>query len=432
MNKEKNIESWFWGYMFQGAVILGIVPIMLPIVVAQAVSNTQLGNFHAGIVVAAFYLGQFPAPWLGSFSEKTGRFSLIYLLGYVFIAIGCLLFPLSHNLIFWIVLALFLGLGSGASNTLTAMYVVEFNSKDKWDTKIGWLQTIYGTGQAIGLLLVAMMQAHPLWALLVGGVLMLPGILLGRIGLPDDPIKHSTEVPAKPIHSDYTEIPHHLRQHGLHPFPLLGHYQHLVKVEASLFFSRFGLYMLSWFCVMFGMWMVMNLLPLFFHDNYGISASLSSMYYGIFAVVGIFFYAPSGAWSRRFGSNRVLFAGIVMLVLSLVGLALLTEVSNSTWKYVLAPVAFFLIPVGWSPLIVAGTLLASEITTIGRGGGLGLFNAVTAIAAVLSAIAAGKLAAEYGYGMVSVVAAISSLLGLLLFLPLLKQESPVIDIGQSS
>ena len=218
MSKEENIESWFWGYMFQGAVILGIVPIMLPIVVAQAVSDAQLGNFHAGIVVAAFYLGQFPAPWIGKFSENTGKFALVYLLGYIFIGIGCLLFPLSHNLIFWIVLALFLGLGSGASNTLTAMYVVEFNPKDKWDTKIGWLQTVYGTGQAIGLLIVAMMQAHPLWAMLLGGILMLPGLLLGIIGLPADPKKYPAK-PLKPAHSDYSDIPHHLRHHGIHPFP---------------------------------------------------------------------------------------------------------------------------------------------------------------------------------------------------------------------
>jgi len=425
MSGEKSIEPWYWGYLFQGTVILGIAPIMLPIVVSNAVSNTQLGNLHAGIVVAAFYLGQFPAPWIGSFAEKTGKFALIYLLGYIFIGVGCLLFPLGQNLIFWILLALLLGLGSGASNTLTAMYVVEFNPKDQWDTKIGWLQTVYGTGQAAGLLLVAMLQAHPLWALLLGGILMLPGLLIGRIGLPEDPAK-KTEKTAHPEHSD---LPHHLSHHGLHPFSFLGHYQRLVKVQASLFYSRFGLYMLSWFCVMFGMWMVMNLLPLFFHDNYGISASLSSLYYGIFAVVGIFFYAPSGVWARRFGSSKVLFAGIVMLVLSLVGLALLTEVSAPTWRYVLAPVAFFLIPVGWSPLIVAGTSLAGEITTIGQGEGLGLFNAVTAIAAVLSAVAAGKLAADYGYSMVAIVAAIIGVFGLLLFLPLLRQESPVIDSG---
>ena len=429
--KDKNIEPWYWGYLFQGVVILGIVPIMLPIVVAQAVTNTQLGNLHAGLVVAAFYLGQFPAPWLGSFAEKTGKFALVYLLGYVLIGIGCLLFPLSQNLIIWLFLALLLGLGSGASNTVSAMYIVDYKPKEQWDTKIGWLQTVYGTGQAAGLLLVAMLQAHPLWLLLLAGILMLPGFVIGRIGLPKNPSSQSASKPeAKPeghVAADHPDIPHHLCHHGLHPIGLLGHYQQLVKMEASLIFSRFGLFMLSWFCVMFGMWMVMNLLPLFFSDNYGISAGLSSLYYGIFAVIGIFFYAPSGVWSNRFGSNKVLFVGMVMLVLSLVGLALLTDVSDSSWRYILAPVAFCMIPVGWSPLIVAGTALTSEITTIGRGGGLGLFNAVTAIAAVISAIAAGKLAADYGYTMVAMVAAVFGVVGLFLFLPLLKSRKSVVE-----
>lgn len=53
------------------------------------------------------------------------------------------------------VLALLQGAGAGASNTVAAMYIIEFRPKDQWATRIGWLQTVYGTGQALGLAAVA-------------------------------------------------------------------------------------------------------------------------------------------------------------------------------------------------------------------------------------------------------------------------------------
>lgn len=414
-----NIKGWYWGYFFQGAVILGLSPILLPLMVTAAASNVNLGNYQAGLVVAAFYLGQLPAPIFGTIAEKTHKFSLLYLCGYILIGIGCLGFAFSHMLWLWILWAFLQGLGAGASNTLTAMYIVDYRPQSEWDKGIGWLQTIYGTGQAIGLLLVAMLQNSPIMAMLLASALMIPGFIIGQWQLPTNPDRTAADK------SD-ANLPHHIRQHGLTPVAHLHHLQHIflldLKMLKQAFVSRFGLFMLSWFCCMLGMWMIMNLLPLFFKSNYDISSNLSSLYYGIFAVIGIFFYAPSGAWGQRFGSNKILFVGMIMLVVSLLTLALLTHTNSHILKSWLAPLCFSLIPIGWSPLIVAGTSFASECTTIGQGGGLGLYNANTAISSILSAIIAGKIADLFGYATVALIAAIFGLVGVVLFIPLLKNQ----------
>ncbi len=417
----RHIKPWYWGYCFQGAVILGISPIMLPLIASHAVKSASIGDFNAGLVVAMFYLGQFPAPFIGQLAERTQKFAYFYLSGYFLIAMGALLFITTQHLHFWLLFAFLQGLGAGASNTLTAMYIVEYQPKEEWDGSIGWLQTIYGTGQAIGLLIVAIIQAHPKWAMLLAGIMMLPGFFIGQIGIPKD----KTSEALKSNRYQHTGKRHHaFFHHGINPLANL-HFHPVHKLTSSLasfksLWGLFGLFQLSWFLAMIAMWMVMNLLPLFFIDNYHISAKLSSFYYGIFAVIGIFLYAPSGLWSRRYGANKVLFVGILMLVISLLGMSLASYAQSKYLQYILAPLFFSLIPIGWSPLIVAGTSLTGEISSIGQGAGLGLFNANTAIASVLSSIMAGFLAQQYGYKSVAVTALIIGAIGMILFLPLLK------------
>lgn len=46
-------SPWFYGYGFQGIVVLGIVPILMPLIVSE-----HTGASTAGLVVASFYVGQ--------------------------------------------------------------------------------------------------------------------------------------------------------------------------------------------------------------------------------------------------------------------------------------------------------------------------------------------------------------------------------------
>ena len=71
-------DRWYSGYAFQGAAVLGVAPILIPLIVAKLGSNSA-----AGVVVATFYLGQLTAPLWGYLTDRTGSHRLIYSLGYV-------------------------------------------------------------------------------------------------------------------------------------------------------------------------------------------------------------------------------------------------------------------------------------------------------------------------------------------------------------
>jgi len=68
----------------------------------------------------------------------------------------------------------------------------------------------------------------------------------------------------------------------------------------------------------------------------------------------------------------------------------------------------------WSLLSVAGTALTANLAPASEGAGMGLFNAVTALAGVVGAVLGGCAAQNWGYAAVPGLAAAGVALGLLL------------------
>ncbi len=188
--------------------------------------------------------------------------------------------------------------------------------------------------------------------------------------------------------------------------------------------SRFGLYLASWFLLMFGTWLIYNLDPLLMLNAYGIGAGASSLYDAVGATLGVFAYAPSGSAGTRIGDDRVVLFGAVMTLLSVIGMAVLAFVDTgyNAW---LIPAVFALTPIAWSPLIVAGTAVTAQLAVpqgVPEGAAIGVYNATTAIASVLSALAAGVIADQTSYGVVLIVAAATTGAGCLLFLPVIQKR----------
>jgi predicted MFS family arabinose efflux permease len=96
--------------------------------------------------------------------------------------------------------------------------------------------------------------------------------------------------------------------------------------------------------------------------------------------------------------------------LGLLGLGL-THVGAAPW---LALLAFLFVVLAWSLLSVGGTALTARLSPVGEGEGLGIFNAVTAVAGVIGAALGGWVAGQWGYNAVSGLAAGGVGLGLLL------------------
>ena len=233
-------QFWYSGYAFQSVVVFGTGAIFMPIVVNSAGDAAK-----AGMVMGFFYIGQLRAPLMGTITDRTGRHRLFYLSGYVLLAIGLAIFPFAKLLGFWMALALLQGLGSATSNTVAAMFIVEYKPKEEWDARIGWLQTFYGVGQAAGLGLASVLQARPEMGLLISAGLMIPGMALGARGL-QPPQAHK-----KPEKTEFLRISHRPPR-SVHSF--LHHYEgtflNSLKRLSGEWRSTFGLYMAGWFFVM--------------------------------------------------------------------------------------------------------------------------------------------------------------------------------------
>lgn len=404
-------EKWYLGYAFQGLSVLGVAPILIPLIVGRLG-----GDAAAGMVVAAFYLGQLTAPIWGRLADKTGRHHLFYSLGYALLAVGMVAFALVKGTNFWLALAFVQGAGSAATNTVAAMFIVEYKPQQEWDPRIGWLQTFYGTGQAIGLALAAAAQMSPLWGMGLAGALMVPGYFLGRLGLPAEKTRAKVTSP---------RFNHHVLRHPRQAYMQLHHTHGLsfngVKQTVQAWKSPFGLFLLAWFFAMLGSWMVYNLYPLLMQQLYGVDAAASSVTFAIAATLGIFLYAPSGFLAEKIGDGMVLMIGIVMTIVGMVGMTLLAYVSVAqTW--ILSQVFYALMPMAWSPLIVAGTAYTAQLTTMPQGNALGVFNSITAIGSVLAALAAGWLAEYFGYGVVMITGTLVTLAGLAALVVLVLEQ----------
>jgi len=401
-------QPWYYGYAFQGVVVFGTGAILMPIIVNGAGDAAK-----AGTVMAFFYIGQLLAPLMGAITDRTGQHRLFYLSGYVLLAIGLALFPFTKLLWFWMALAFLQGVGSGTSNTVAAMFIVEYNPKPEWDSRVGWLQTFYGVGQAAGLGLAAALQARPEIGLLVSAGLMAPAMLLGSRGLPPS---HAHQTPEK------TEFTHRSHRPPRTVYSILNRYEGAVLNSIKHLFkewhSKFGIYIVGWFFVMLTTWLIGALFPLLMKGAFNISYTMSSLYYAVGAVIGIFVYTPSGTLGRKIGDGWVVIIGTAMTLVSVAGLATLTYLHSGLNQW-LVPIVYILIPIAWSPLIVGGTAWAAQLATFAEGEALGSYNATTAVAAVIAAFTAGLVAHNFGYGMVLIIGAVASLLALSCFIPLL-------------
>ncbi len=304
-------------------------------------------------------------------------------------------------------MAFLIGLGIAATNTVSGMYIVEFHDKSQWDARMGFLQTTYGTGQFVGLLLAVALVFSPASGMVICAVLMIPGVYFGIKGLPK--IQNRSTV-SKPILAGYYR--HHTRALA----SLLTYWQRFkfssFKKLASPRAYPFVFHIIGWFMIMMGNWLIYNLYPLFMLHVYDVHASLSSLYYGIGAGIGILAYPLAGTVAKKVGEMHVLLTGSFMCLVSLLGLTLLALMSQTGVVVLLVPIFFILLPIAWSPLIVIGLAISPKLTDMAQGESLGLLNGATALASLISAFVAGVIASSIGYFWIVVLALIFTIGGI--------------------
>lgn len=95
--------------------------------------------------------------------------------------------------------------------------------------------------------------------------------------------------------------------------------------------------------------------------------------------------------------------------LCFVALIILVSV-HSAFKNPLAALSFVVIVNTWPFLSVAATVLVASLTTIPEGEAMGIYNGFTAIMGTIGALLSGVLAAQFGYEMLPLGAAVVGLI----------------------
>ncbi len=394
------MEPWYLTYALQGAVVAGLIPIFLPLAVSQAGNAANIG-----LVIAALSLGGLTAPLWGSLADRYRVHRGLLVGGLIITTVGLILFSITEQPAVWIGMALFIGLGAAGTATVANLFVIEAHPKAEWDERIGWLQTFYGVGQVAGLLLAGILSQINLSAgLILSAGFCAIAALLGWL---------TTQTPPEP--SGPKPVLLHPARHGewvfSSPQAMFHHLElkSLKKIIPSLR-SPFGLFLLVWLLAMGGSAAFFSQYPVLMQKVFNIPPNISSTGFAIVAGIGLALYTPAGNWSENYGSVKVFRAALGLRWLAyicLLGLGF----SHMGFGNVLAMVAFGIVVWAWSLISVSGTTLAAQLSPVGEGEGLGIFNATSALAGVIGAGLGGWVAGLWGYNIIAMVAVLGVVLG---------------------
>ncbi len=399
----KWVEPWYLTYALQGTVIAGLLPILLPLMVSQSGNAANIG-----LVIAALSLGGLTAPVWGSLADRYRLHRWLLAGGLLISAGGVVVFSMTTQPALWIGLALLLGIGAAGAATVANLFVIEAHPKAEWDERIGWLQTFYGIGQVAGLLLAGIMSQTDLRiGLLLSAGLCGLAALLGWL---------TTRTPPNPLGPKPVLL--HPARHGEWVFSSpqrLFHHMDLkaIKKLGPSLRSPFGIFLLVWLFSMAGSAAFFSQYPVLMQKVFNIPPNISSAAFAIVAGLGLALYSPAGKWSEDYGSARVIRAALGLRWLAFIGLFVL-GFTRLGYENVLALLAFAIVVCAWSLISVSGTTLAAQLSPVGEGEGLGIFNATNALAGVIGASLGGWVAGMWGYNFIAGVAVAGVVLGLVL------------------
>jgi DHA1 family tetracycline resistance protein-like MFS transporter len=406
------VEPWYLAYALMGATVGGIVPIVLPIAVYRA-----SGAVHTGLVFAAFNLGGLAAPLWGRMADRRRVHRHLALAGALLVAFPLAAFPVATTPAVWVGLALLQGIGASGAATMANAYILERHPEDEWEERIGWLQTFYGSGQVVGLLLTAALtQTHLSISLLMAAGLAGLAAVIGWLTMRAPACSLTLKAPLgyPPISGEWpTGSPQHLFHH------LAADALHWVRQGAR---SSFTLLLGSWLLTFVGSWTFFSQFPVLMAQVFAVSPWMVSSASAVAHALGLALYVPAGYLSERYGPMRVLTWGLSVRLLAFTSLFALGGASFAGRGWV-AVACMSVVVLSWSLLSVSGTALMARLSAGGEGEGIGLFNAATALAGVTGAALGGWAAERWGYqtALILPVAAVGC--GLLLTSALRRTDS---------
>ncbi len=397
-------EGWYLSYALLGLSAAGLVPILLPLDIGRSA-----GAGYIGLVMAAFNLGGLSAPLWGWLADRFRIHRWLLVGGLVGTAAGAATFPAVPSLAVRTMLAFLTGIGLASASTTANLFIVEMHPRAEWDARIGWLQTFYGSGQVIGLVLAGLIgRTEPAKGLWLAGAISVAAILPAFFGTWRERalLTERRPVLSRPAH--HAEWPVGSPQHLYHYLRLNG----LGKVLSAAG-SPFGLFLAAWSLGFSGSAAIFSLYPIVMQQQFGVLPGRSAAGYAFAAALGLFLYAPAGAWSAARGPLPMLRGALGLRTAAFLALTVLAiaPVPGRGW---LAMFSFLFVVLAWSVLSVSSSALVAALSPEKEGEAMGIFNAATSFSGVVGAAVGGWSAGRWGYATIPVLGLLGAASGLLI------------------
>ncbi len=401
-NLRRWIEPWYISYAILGALASGVALILIPIVVIDnGGSATQIGT-----AIAAQNFGALFAPFWGWLSDRFKDYRTVFFTGFILIGVGFLLFAFFNNPVVWHVGSFLIGFGTGASNTVAGLFVVEFTPPAEWGRRISWLQTFNAMGMVLGTAGAGLLR--PDRGMLMAALLVIPALVIGGWGLPVPGGSVQRPLLRRLGRADLAGLVRHIeplsnsvieRLHGLRFFDL--------KAVRKVLATPFGILLAGWLLFSFAISSFSSLYPVLMRSEFRLSVAHSSLLLSAATALSIPLYNVAGRLTTRRGPVQVLSFGMAVRIATLAGIGLL-GVFHVPFAVFPAIVLFGLFQGIWPLMSVASNDLSASLAPFGKGAAMGLFSATGAIASAAGAIAGGAMADLFGYSSASLLAAVGT------------------------
>ncbi len=396
------IEPWYFVYALIGLVVAGLIPVLVPLIVSHTGTAGQVG-----MVMGAVSLGGLTSPLWGSLADRYRLHRWLLVGGMLTTTVGLAAFAFTTQPVIWLLLAVIQGFGAAGAATVANLFVVEAHPKAEWDERIGWLQTFYGIGQVSGLLLAGVLtQIDFRIGFLAAGGLSAAAAILGWLTTKTPPAQPGVE-PVLRHPARHTEWVFSSPQRLFYRPKLAG-----IKTPAFTLGSPYGVFLIFWLLSFAGSAAVFSQYPVLMQKVYGVTPAASSIAFAIVAGLGLTLYTPAGQWSEHYGAARILRVSLGLRLFAFAGLLWLGLLPTGGTIGILALFAFAFVVWAWSLMSVSGTALAAQLSPVGEGQGMGIFNAMTAVAGVIGAVLGGWVAGLWGYNSIVILALLGVALGL--------------------
>ncbi|HEY3357998.1 MAG TPA: MFS transporter [Polyangia bacterium] len=400
------VEPWYLACALHGAAVSGLAPILLPLLASRAG-----GRAWAGYIMAALNLGGLSSPLWGHLTERYRLHRWLLAGGLAVMTLGFAGLAGAPGGPLALLLALGAGAGSAAASTVAALLVVAHHPRPEWDERIGWLQTSYGVGQVAGLAAAgALSRLGPRAGLLLGGGVTAAAALIAL---------RTARAPGRALHALTLAQPPARAEPGPGGPPRACRTRGLAALRRLRLLgrSRFGLFAVGILCAFSGSSALYALYPVLMRDTFAVSPALAAGGFAVATGLGLGLYARAGRLAARCGAVRVLRLGAGLRAAGVVAILVAAAV-HPRGGGLAALASFGVVVLAYSPVSVAGTTLAAALAPGPRGAGLGVFNAVIAVACVVGGVAGGWVAARLGYVALLALAAAALTAALVVFLAL--------------